>query len=55
MLFLFGTDPEQCRELRDLLPARISETIVIVTTSAGDPIPQPKESETIIISSDERE
>ena len=53
MLFLFGTDPEQCAELRDVLQARISDTIVIVTPSTADPISQPKESDTIIISGEE--
>ena len=50
MLFLFGTDPGQCAELRDVLQARISDTTFTVTPAR---IPRPKESDTVIISDEE--
>src|SRR5262245_60800171 len=46
-IFILGTDPEHCAELRDVLQARISDPIV--TTSVSDPLPKLKESDTVII------
>jgi diguanylate cyclase (GGDEF)-like protein len=51
-LFILGMDPEHCAELRDVLQSRVSDKIV--TPSAGEPLPTLKESDTIIISSEER-
>src|SRR5678815_1528807 len=46
-IFILGTDPEHCAELRDVLQARITDPIV--TTSVNDPLPKLKESDTVII------
>jgi diguanylate cyclase (GGDEF)-like protein len=46
-IFILGTDPEHCAELRDVLQARISDPIV--TTSVNDPLPKLKETDTVII------
>ena len=49
-IFILGTDPQQCKELREILEARITETVV--TTNAED-LPGIKESDTVIITSEE--
>jgi len=51
-IFILGTDSEQCVALREILQAKVTETIV--TTSIGDRIPRLKESDTVIITSEER-
>ena len=51
-LFILGMDPEHCAELREVLQARISDTIA--TLSPNEPLPTLKESDTIIISAEER-
>jgi len=51
-IFILGTSPDQCAELRDILQSRIADTIV--TTSIGDPVPRLKESDTVIITAEER-
>jgi diguanylate cyclase (GGDEF)-like protein len=53
MIFILGTDPERCAELKVALQARISDTIVIVTPSTTDSVPPLKESDTVIISSED--
>jgi diguanylate cyclase (GGDEF)-like protein len=52
-IFILGTDPEQCRELREILQANLSENIV--TVSEADPIPRVTESDTVIITAEERD
>lgn len=47
-----GTDPQQCKELREILQARISDSIV--TTSASADLPSIQESDTVIITSEEK-
>jgi diguanylate cyclase (GGDEF)-like protein len=51
-IFILGTDPEHCSELRDVLQARVSDTIV--TPTVGDRIPGLKEFDTVILSAEER-
>jgi diguanylate cyclase (GGDEF)-like protein len=51
-IFILGTDSEQCAELREILQSHIADTIV--TTSVGDRIPRLKETDTVIITSEER-
>ena len=51
-IFILGTDSEQCAELREILQSKIADTIV--TTSVGDGIPSLKDSDTVIITSEER-
>src|SRR5215472_9324577 len=50
-IFILGTDPHQCKELREILQGRIAEHIV---TSNGDDLPNIKESDTVIITSEEK-
>jgi diguanylate cyclase (GGDEF)-like protein len=51
-IFILGTDSDQCAELREILQSRIADTIV--TTSVGDRIPRLKDTDTVIITSEER-
>jgi len=51
-IFILGTDSEQCAELREILQSQIADTIV--TTSVGDRIPRLKDTDTVIITSEER-
>jgi len=51
-IFILGTDPEQCAELREILQAGIADPIV--TASLGDPIPRLTESDAVIITTEER-
>ena len=50
-IFILGTDPEHCAELRNALQAAIADTTV--TTLAGSSIPRLRESDTIVLSSEE--
>jgi diguanylate cyclase (GGDEF)-like protein len=51
-IFILGTDPDHCSELRDVLQARISDRIV--TPTIGDAIAGLKETDTVILSGEER-
>jgi diguanylate cyclase (GGDEF)-like protein len=51
-IFILGKDPEYCAELRDLLQARMSDTIV--TSSTGEPTPRLRESDTFVIAGEDR-
>jgi diguanylate cyclase (GGDEF)-like protein len=51
-IFILGTDHQQCKELREILQERISDPIV--TTSSRDNLPAIQESDTVIITSEER-
>jgi diguanylate cyclase (GGDEF)-like protein len=51
-IFILGTNAEQCKELRDILGEKLSDTIV--TTSPGDALPTLQESDTVIITAEER-
>src|SRR5437588_9047744 len=50
-IFILGTDPQQCKELREILQGRIADNIV---TPSGDDLPSIKESDTVIITSEEK-
>jgi diguanylate cyclase (GGDEF)-like protein len=50
-IFILGTDPQQCRELREILQGRIADDIV---THSGEDLPAIKESDTVIITSEEK-
>src|SRR5437764_10314384 len=51
-IFILGTDPQQCKELREILQERISDNIV--TAHREDNLPNIKESDTVIITSEEK-
>src|ERR1041385_7158377 len=51
-IFILGTDPQQCKELREILQERIPENIV--TADTEDSLPQIKEADTVIITSEEK-
>src|SRR5437588_7069114 len=50
-IFILGTDPQQCKELREILQGRIADNIV---TPSGDELPSIRESDTVIITSEEK-
>jgi len=51
-IFILGTDPEHCAELRNVLQAAVTDTIV--TTSPTDSLPRLQNSDSLVLSSDER-
>src|SRR5437867_906162 len=51
-IFILGTDPQQCKELREILQERISDNIVMAHRE--DNLPTIKESDTVIITSEEK-
>src|SRR5206468_8903614 len=51
-IFILGSNPQQCAELRNILQEKISEPII--TTTADDPIPHLKQSDTVIITGEEQ-
>src|SRR5436190_18912633 len=51
-IFILGTDPQQCKELREILQERISDDIV--TAHTENHLPNIKESDTVIITSEEK-
>jgi len=53
-VFILGTDPEYCAELQEILQARMSDTIVIVTPATVDSLAALNQSDAIIISGEER-
>src|SRR2546426_5680419 len=50
-IFILGTDPQQCKELREILQGRIAENIV---TANSDDLPSITEADTVIITSEEK-
>ncbi len=50
-ILILGTNPEQCKELGDILQDRIADAVI---TSTGENLPSIQESDTIIIASDEK-
>jgi len=50
-IFILGTDPQQCKELREILQGRVADEIV---TANSTDLPTIKESDTVIISSEEK-
>src|SRR5712692_963375 len=51
-IFILGTDTQQCRELREILQERIADNII--TAHHEDNLPNVKESDTVIITSEEK-
>lgn len=51
-IFILGTDPHQCKELREILQDRIPGTVV--TATSDNNLPVIKESDTVIITSEEK-
>jgi diguanylate cyclase (GGDEF)-like protein len=51
-IFILGTDPHQCKELRVILEEQIAESVV--TAHSEDNLPSIKESDTVIITSEEK-
>src|SRR5207237_10704094 len=50
-IFILGTDPQQCKELREILQGRIADNVI---TANGEDLPNIKESDTVIITSEEK-
>ncbi|PYS55168.1 MAG: hypothetical protein DMG13_05275 [Acidobacteria bacterium] len=51
-IFILGTDPQQCKELREVLENRIGGTIV--TAHGEEELPNITESDTVILTSEEK-
>src|SRR5262245_6754994 len=51
-IFILGTDPQQCRELREILQERVADSII--TAHSEEILPSIKESDTVIITSEEK-
>jgi len=51
-IFILGTDPQQCKELREILQERIADNIV--TAHHEDALQNIKESDTVILTSEEK-
>ena len=51
-IFILGTDPQQCKELREILQGRIADNIV--TAHREDNLPNITETDTVIITSEEK-
>jgi len=51
-IFILGTDPQQCKELREILQERIADNIV--TAHHEDTLQTIKESDTVILTSEEK-
>src|SRR5436190_18009247 len=52
-IFILGTDPQQCKELREILQERIADNIV--TAHHEDTLQNIKESDTVILTSEEKD
>ena len=50
-IFILGTDPQQCKELKEILQGRVGDAIV---TANGNDLPSIQESDTVIITSEEK-
>src|SRR5256886_214680 len=51
-IFILGTDSQQCKELGEVIEERIADTIVTAHSEAN--LPDIKESDTVIITSEEK-
>src|SRR5437667_3817835 len=51
-IFILGTDPQQCKELREILQERIADNIV--TAHHEDTLQNINESDTVILTSEEK-
>jgi diguanylate cyclase (GGDEF)-like protein len=52
-IFILGTDPQQCKELRNILQGHVADDIVTANNAAD--APTVKESDTVIIASEEKD
>src|SRR6266571_9412754 len=52
MIFILGTDPQKCKELKELIQGRTADKIV--TPTNGDDLSGIKESDTVIITAEEK-
>src|SRR5215813_4123394 len=50
-IFILGTDPQQCKELKEILKGQIGDNIV---TANGVDLPTVQETDTVIITSEEK-
>lgn len=50
-IFILGTDPQQCKELKEILQGRITGSIF---TSNGNDLPSIQDTDTVIITSEEK-
>ena len=50
-IFILGTDPQQCKELKEILQGRIGDNII---TANGVDLPTIQETDTVIITSEEK-
>jgi diguanylate cyclase (GGDEF)-like protein len=50
-IFILGTDPQQCKELKEILQGKVDDEIV---TANGNDLPNIGESDTVIITSEEK-
>jgi two-component system cell cycle response regulator len=51
-IFILGTDPQQCKDLKEILQERIADSIV--SAHSEDDLPSITESDTVIITSEEK-
>src|SRR6476659_2567860 len=51
-IFILGTDPDHCAELRNVLQAAVTDTIV--TPSPTDPLSRLQDTDSVVLSSEER-
>src|SRR5882724_1618431 len=51
-IFILGTDSQQCKELREVIEERIADSIVTAHSEAN--LPDIQESDTVIITSEEK-
>ncbi len=51
-IFILGTDPQQCKDLKEILQERIADPII--TTNSEGSLPTITESDTVIITSEEK-
>src|SRR5262245_15536197 len=50
-IFILGTDPQQCKELKEILQGRVADEIL---TTKGNDLPTISETDTVIITSEEK-
>jgi diguanylate cyclase (GGDEF)-like protein len=50
-IFILGTDPQQCKELKEILQGKVNDEIV---TANSNDLPNIQESDTVIITSEEK-
>jgi diguanylate cyclase (GGDEF)-like protein len=53
-IFILGTDPQQCKDLKDILQGRTTDAI-ITGNGTGTEVPHIRDSDTVIITSEEKD